>query len=373
MTGPVLCLHPGAERYGSDRVFLAAVRALAAHHRVEVVLGGDGPLAADLRAVGANVRVADVLVLRKALLRAPWRLPLALLRDVAAWRRRVRRLRPAAVYVSTVTLPGALLGARLAGAPVLCHVHEAEPLPRPVRTVLLAPLLAAHRVISISGATRGFVVGTLPVLAARVRPLRNPVPPVTAPPALPATAPQPLRLALVGRISERKGTDVAVRATALLRDRGHAVRLDLYGDVFPGYEPWSAHVDALVYRLGLDGAVTRHGVVADTGAAYRDAHVCVVPSRVEPYGLVAVEARLAGRVLVVSDVDGLRETVDGGSSGTLVPPGSPDALADAVEAHLAAWPDAVAAARASGERARVDHHPDRFAAGLHAIVAEVVA
>jgi hypothetical protein len=60
--------------------------------------------------------------------------------------------------------------------------------------------------------------------------------------------------------------------------------------------------------------------------------VVLVPSRAEPYGLVACEAIAAGRWVVASDVDGLREVVRDGVNGTLVSDGD-------FEAALAAVPD----------------------------------
>ena len=48
-------------------------------------------------------------------------------------------------------------------------------------------------------------------------------------------------------------------------------------------------------------------------------------------GQVAVEAMLAGRPVVVSDVGGLRDIVEHGVSGLRVPAGDPDALATALD------------------------------------------
>lgn len=55
----------------------------------------------------------------------------------------------------------------------------------------------------------------------------------------------------------------------------------------------------------------------------------VVPSAYEPFGQVALEARLAARPLIVTDVDGLPEQVEP-AAGLIVPPGDPAALAAAI-------------------------------------------
>ena len=76
--------------------------------------------------------------------------------------------------------------------------------------------------------------------------------------------------------------------------------------------------------LAFDGFV-------DTWEALSGADVVVVPSRVEPFGNVAVEAGLAGRPVVASRVGGLPEIVRNRETGLLVAPERVDELAAALE------------------------------------------
>jgi glycosyltransferase involved in cell wall biosynthesis len=72
------------------------------------------------------------------------------------------------------------------------------------------------------------------------------------------------------------------------------------------------------------------GAVPDVGPYYERAAVVVVPSRREGYGMVAREAMAYGRAVVVSDVGGLRDAIDDGVNGLLVPPRDVLALRAAV-------------------------------------------
>jgi D-inositol-3-phosphate glycosyltransferase len=60
---------------------------------------------------------------------------------------------------------------------------------------------------------------------------------------------------------------------------------------------------------------------------YRAADVCLVPSRSESFGLVALEAAACGTPVVAAAVGGLRTLVDHGHTGFLVEGSDPDGFA----------------------------------------------
>jgi glycosyltransferase involved in cell wall biosynthesis len=354
----ILVAHPSAELYGSDRVLLESVAGLvAAGARAVVTLPSAGPLVDALTAVGATVHHAPTPVLRKAMLRPRGFASLVgqSARGLTAGIRLVRRTRPDAVYVNTVTIPLWILVGRLTGRPVLAHVHEAEgSASRAVGTALALPLLLATRVVANSRYSVEVLGRALPRVARRAVVVHNGVPG----PADPAPAREHLagglRVLYVGRLSDRKGVDVAVEAIVELRDRGARATLDIVGAVFPGYEWYEEQLRTMIRVLDLDELVTLHGFHADVTPFLAAADACVVPSRVdEPFGNTAVEALLAARPVVVSDTSGLREAAGGYESARLVPPSDPAALADALHDIAADW-DAYRA-RAARDRFRAEH------------------
>ena len=367
----VLVLHPGAELYGADRVLLNVVEALSESWAVQVVLPSGGPLEAELQRRDVPVLTdGGLLVLRKSLLH-PRQLALLvprMLRSVLALVRLLRRLQPDVVYVNTITLPTAVLAGRLARRRVVCHVHEAETAtPLVIDAGLTAPLLLAHDVVAISEDAAAYASKAWGGVRRRTTVVPNGIPPVGVTTALPEERPDRLRLLLVGRLSPRKGTDVAIDAVARLRDEGVPVDLALAGDVFPGYEWYEQQLRAQVARLRLGNSVRFLGFVAQPAPLYEAAHVVLVPSRVEPFGLVAVEGMSAGRVVVAADVGGLREIVRSGTTGWLCEP-QPEALAAVLLRCRADWEGSRAlAVRAAEEAARV-FGLDAFGQRLRAVL-----
>ena len=109
------------------------------------------------------------------------------------------------------------------------------------------------------------------------------------------------------------------------------------------------------------------------GPWYERAAVVVVPSRREGYGVVAREAMAWGRPVVASAVGGLRDAVEDGVTGLLVPPRDVAALRGALERLLG---DAALRARlgaAAREKARRELSLDAATDRLLAAYEEALA
>jgi glycosyltransferase involved in cell wall biosynthesis len=359
----VLLAHPGAELYGSDRVLLETVDALVDEYDVAVALPGDGPLATELSARGAEVTFVRMPVIRKAVFRPRGAARFAgdLLLGTVPGLRLVRR-RADVVFVNTVTVPFWLVWARLLGRPAICHVHEAErSAPRLVRRLLALPVLLAARVVVNSAYSREVLTDSVPRLRGRTQVVYNAVPGPAAPVEPRRELTGPVRLLYIGRLSPRKGPHVAVATLAELVERGIDARLTLLGSTFTGYEWYERELRDLVDAHGLGTRVEFRGFEADIWPVLAAADVVLVPSQLdEPFGNTAVEALLAARPLVVSATSGLLEAAGGYDQVESVPPADVGAWVAAVERIISEWPGHAAAALRNAARARDRHSPARY-------------
>ncbi|MGW7243575.1 glycosyltransferase [Streptomyces sp. NPDC054804] len=185
----------------------------------------------------------------------------------------------------------------------------------------------AHRVVCVSEAERA--TGVRAGIRARYAVVPNGIDIDHFTPGAPDTpgrsAPRAPLVVCVGRLCPQKGQDVLLRAWPEVLRRVPGARLALVGDGPDG--------EAL-RRLAPD-SVEFAGAVTDVRPWYRAADLVVLPSRWEGMALAPLEAMACGRPVLVTDVDGARESLPPGYGAHCpVPPGRPAALAGAVAGLL---------------------------------------
>jgi D-inositol-3-phosphate glycosyltransferase len=160
-------------------------------------------------------------------------------------------------------------------------------------------------------------------------------------------------LLFVGRIQPLKGVDVAVRALAQLA--ADPAFDDTFLVVVGGPSgPDGPSEETRVHKLAADlGLAERVRFLAPQphellSTYYRAADVCLVPSRSESFGLVALESAACGTPVVAAAVGGLTTLVDDGDTGFLVDGRDPADYAERVARVLA---DPAAAAQMGGRAA----------------------
>ncbi|MEA5116804.1 MAG: glycosyltransferase [Propionicimonas sp.] len=338
----VLICNPGADLYGSDRMVVESVRALVeGDFTVFVTVPGPGPLIDLLTGAGATVLEQPTPIIRRSLLSPGGLLQLAR-ETLSAWGPSWQLLKytnAGTVLVNTITPPLWPLLGKLARRRVVCHVHEAESTVSPLlRRALYLPLSFADRIVINSQFTRHVLGESASWLTDRARVVYNTVSGPSQVVLARADLTAPIRLLYVGRLSQRKGPQVAVEAVRQLRERGRDVQLDLLGAVFPGNEAYEEGLREQVAEAGLADAVRFLGFRPAIWDTVAEADIVVIPALVdESFGNTAVEASLAGRPLIVSEIAGLKEASEAATSRIFVPPADATAIADAVEAIADDW------------------------------------
>jgi glycosyltransferase involved in cell wall biosynthesis len=131
----------------------------------------------------------------------------------------------------------------------------------------------------------------------------------------------------VGRLHPRKGVLLFVETAAALLAAGRRLRFAIVG---PDHGQLTAAL-ARIAELGLDEHVRYEGPLAPERIPARmaAADVLVMPSAIEPFGMVALEAMAAGTPVVLTDVCDIADDVRDRGAG-VVCAATPDALAAGV-------------------------------------------
>lgn len=145
--------------------------------------------------------------------------------------------------------------------------------------------------------------------------------------------PEDQRIVLLpGRLTRWKGQTVVIDAIARLGRKD--VRAVLVGGD-QGRTDYRAELENQIRLAGLEGQVSIVGHCNDMAAAYMLSDV-VVSASIEPeaFGRIIAEAQAMGRPVIVSNLGAVKETVIDGTTGLVVPPNDPEALAKAIQVVL---------------------------------------
>jgi glycosyltransferase involved in cell wall biosynthesis len=178
-------------------------------------------------------------------------------------------------------------------------------------------------------ACNGDVAGEISRSGARVHLLPHGVDTVRFRPR-PLPPASPLRLLAVGRLVEKKGFEILIKAAAKLTFDFH---LRIIGE-----GPLHDHLASLIAATGTQDQITLCGARthAELPDEYADAHAVVVPSVIDSTGdrdglpNVILEAMASGRAVVASNVSAIASAILPEETGILVPPGDATALASAL-------------------------------------------
>ncbi|MBY0471405.1 glycosyltransferase family 4 protein [bacterium] len=144
---------------------------------------------------------------------------------------------------------------------------------------------------------------------------------------------------LVGRLDPAKGQETFLRAASVLRKNPAKknLRFILVGeetrsrDVSAKGYSYRTHLENLVNELELSSSVVFAGYQKDIPQVMKALDICVMPSREETFGLVAIEAMAMGKPVIVSKGGSSLEIVgEKEDHGILVEPEDPEDLSQKI-------------------------------------------
>ena len=130
---------------------------------------------------------------------------------------------------------------------------------------------------------------------------------------------------IIGRFVYQKGYRTFLEAASIIAKSWPDVRFLLVGD-----GPLKADIVKRMEDLKLSGQTVLTGERNDIPELLSIMDIVAQPSILEGLPRVIIEAMAMAKPIVASDIDGIREEIDHGKTGILVPSKDPNALAEAI-------------------------------------------
>ena len=160
----------------------------------------------------------------------------------------------------------------------------------------------------------------------------------------------PVSIVQVGHLIEQKKVDITIRAFQKIKASYPEATLHVIGS---GRE--LSALQELCRQMGLLDSVRFFGEIPNQAvlAEMAKARFFVMPSVREGFGIVYLEAMACGCVTIGTAGEGIADFIVDGENGFLVPPESPDAIVEKIEACLTKpeWADEIAARGQQAARA----------------------
>ncbi len=359
----VLFVHNGEAWGGASRCLRDLIAAASPRYKTTLLTSGAG-LKEEYERAGAEVMTTRWLVSIRA--GANWyrishihRWVPALLRtipSIVAGYRAVKLLKPGVVHLNSSSLIPFAAGARLAGGRIVWHVRE--PLARGYfgfRRALIQRLMhaCACRIVAICDYDKN-LAGTVNrdrcVVALDWLTKAD-----LAPPEAPAAvrsrlgiSPAAPVVAYLGGGSRIKGIEVLLKAIPQVLEACPGARFVLAGCApqstagargtlkkwFPGLSSSINVAEAVARDPRLTSAVVILPVLQDTTSLLNASDILVFPSTTTHFGRPIVEAAALGKPSVASDFGEIREALEDGVTGCIVPPSDVGGLARALSGLL---------------------------------------
>jgi glycosyltransferase involved in cell wall biosynthesis len=142
-------------------------------------------------------------------------------------------------------------------------------------------------------------------------------------------------MGLVGRINRLKGHEITLDVFSEIAKEYPELQVRFVGSPPPGQEHFLVNLQDKIRRMDLEDRVRIIGFQENIFPLLESMDIAVVPStEAESFGLVVVEAMLAGKAVIGSDIGGIATIIDHNNTGLLFDPESKESYKDAIKKLL---------------------------------------
>lgn len=259
-------------------------------------------------------------------------------REVGAIRRLIRQGDIDLVQVNGLINPHGAIAARLEGVPVVWQILDTRP-PMMLRRILMPLVARLAQSVMFNGNALTAVHPGAAALSARSSVY---YPPVDVNVFYPGCAdrdavrrelgipPTGTVVGTVANINPQKGYEHFVQSAALIVRELPDVTFLAVGGVYDTHKTYAAQIRSLAADLGLSDRIIFAGARDDVERMFSAMDVSLITSvpRSEGTTTTAQESMAVGTPVVTTDVGAVREIVEDGVTGYVVPPLTPQALAE---------------------------------------------
>jgi glycosyltransferase involved in cell wall biosynthesis len=320
-------VHSVAEIGGAERMSEALIDGLAEHAELAplLVVPEAGPFSVHVAKKGCPVLVTD-------LPQPEFSSPLGTIRHAFKLAKQFKQANISLLQCADLVCTRSVLpAAKIAGIPVLCHMHF------PVEAGYV------NWVFKRMPKPAGFVYCSEELMHATQTPLANACPHAShdvihngvdierfSPNLSSNTVPH---VGIVANLQERKGHIDFLDMAKLLSDQQYNVHYDIIGgDILQA--PRQSLLEDYASSLGIRDKVTFHGQVDNVLALLGKLDLLVCASHQEAFPVSILEAMAMQKAIVSTNVNGIPEAIVDEQCGILVPPHNPQALSDGVKRLL---------------------------------------
>ncbi len=388
----ILCVSHSSRLYGAEQCLLEIIQGISQERYHTVVsVPHPGPLSQQLEALNVTIEYLPLIkpwITKAQEVSGPkrfvynlYQIPY-LIRSALGLKKIIRKYRVDLVYSLTSVIFDGALAAALANIPHVWHVHEAigGDLRFSLGTELARKLIARFsNIIIVPSKAIGEAYLQLSDSVQKVRVVHNGVDfkqydgdvdvmRLRQEIGIPISA---QLVGIVGQIVPRKRYEDFLSAAAIIQQTLSSSFFLVVG----GGQDVSEYehiVKKLSQELGLTERIIWLGFCNRIHEILRAMDILVFPSEEEPFGRVAIEAMAARKPVVATNVGGLPEIVVDGETGFLVPPRSPQKLAQSI-LRILNEPQ-LAAAMGQAGRQRVEQHFSmaQYVDGIEAVYKELL-